>query len=283
MAEIPKPLDTVVLAINQVLESKSSKPRPHLGASIAGGPCERAVWYGFRWAVIEKFEGRMIRLFARGAKEEDSVVKLLKDAGMTIEHTGFNQKRVDFGCHVSGSLDGIITNGVPDAPKAKHVLEIKTHNKKSFEDLEKKGVRESKPAHFTQMQMYMYGTDIDRALYLAVCKDDDRIYTERVKLDKEYAKDEIDRVKRIAIAEYAPYKLSENPSWFQCKFCPSRGVCHYGEPTQNRNCRTCKFSQPDEDGNWYCKKYNQKKIPLDFQYDGCPQYEAHPELEDRRS
>jgi hypothetical protein len=50
--------------------------------------------------------------------------------------------------------------------------------------LEKKGVKVSKPMHWAQMQVYMLGTKIERALYVAVCKDDDRIYTERVKYDR---------------------------------------------------------------------------------------------------
>jgi hypothetical protein len=219
----------------------------------------------------------MLRLFARGANEEYSVVRLLKDAGMEIEFTGENQKRVDFGCHVSGSLDGIITSGVPEAPNKKHVLEIKTHNKKSFDDLEKKGVKEAKPAHYTQMQMYMFGTDIDRALYFAVCKDDDRIYTERVRLDKEYAKDEVSRARHIAVAQHPPYRLSDNPSWFQCKFCPSKEICHFGEGTQNINCRTCHYSAPKEDGTWFCKNY-ESTIPVEYQYKGCEQYVTHSDL-----
>ena len=282
MTEIPKPVNNILTLIDKALESKESLPRPHLGASIVGGPCERAVWYSFRWATIEKFSGRMLRLFARGANEEYSVVKLLKDAGIEIEFTGKNQKRVDFGCHVSGSLDGIITSGVPEAPNKKHVLEIKTHNKKSFDDLEKKGVKEAKPAHYTQMQMYMLGTDIDRALYFAVCKDDDRIYTERVRLDKEYAKDEVDRARHIAVAQHPPYKLSDNPSWFQCKFCPSKEICHFGEGTKNINCRTCHYSVPKEDGTWFCKQY-ESTIPLEYQYKGCEQYVTHNDLVDEKT
>lgn len=277
MTEIPKPANNILTLIDKALESKENLPRPHLGASIVGGPCERAIWYSFRWATIEKFSGRMLRLFARGANEEYSVVRLLKDAGMEIEFTGKNQKRVDFGCHVSGSLDGIITSGVPEAPNKKHVLEIKTHNKKSFDDLEKKGVKEAKPAHYTQMQMYMLGTNIDRALYFAVCKDDDRIYTERVRLDKEYAKDEVDRARHIAVAQHPPFKLSDNPSWFQCKFCPSKEICHFGEGTKNINCRTCHYSVPKEDGTWFCKNY-ESIIPVEYQYKGCEQYAVHDDL-----
>ena len=43
-------------------------PRPmtafaHLGASIIGKDCERALWYDFRWVTRWAFTGRMLRLF----------------------------------------------------------------------------------------------------------------------------------------------------------------------------------------------------------------------------
>lgn len=37
---------------------------------------------------------------------------------------------------------------------------------------------------------YMIGTNLDRALYFAVCKDNDEIYTERVRYVKETASDD---------------------------------------------------------------------------------------------
>ncbi|UOF77232.1 exonuclease [Caudoviricetes sp.] len=280
MTAIPEKVDHITAAIDAALESKPNKPRPHLGVSLVGGPCERAIWYNFRWAAQEKFEGRMLRLFDRGAREEETVVKLLQSIGAVVEFTGRNQKRVDFGSHVSGSLDGIIVSGLPGAPKAKHVLEIKTHNKKSFEKLEKEGVKVSKPAHYTQMQLYMLGTEIDRALYFAVCKDDDRIYTERVKFDKAFADEELYRAKKIALMQHPPMKISENASWFECKFCPSADICHYLKGSKNKSCRTCVYSQPLEDSTWICKHYNKQAIPLEFQYKGCSHHEMKSELID---
>ena len=74
-----------------------------------------------------------------------------------------------FSVRWSGSIDGIIEKGVPEAPTKRHILECKTHSLKSFKDLCDKGVQESKPQHWCQMQLYMHGTGIDRALYFAVC------------------------------------------------------------------------------------------------------------------
>ena len=51
---------------------------------------------------------------------------------------------------------------IEDEPKAiicantKCFAEFKTHNKKSFDDVEKHGVKKSKPVHFSQMQIYCH-------------------------------------------------------------------------------------------------------------------------------
>ncbi len=87
------------------------------------------------------------------------------------------------GHHFQGNADGIIT-GLPQAPKSPHLLEIKTASDKMFKDMQKSGVKKSKPEHYAQMQIYMkwsidqFGADgCQRALYFVVNKDNDDIYT----------------------------------------------------------------------------------------------------------
>lgn len=224
---IPEPNNSISALIDKHHESKSESSRGHLGASLLGHPCDRYLWLSFRWAVIPKFPGRILRLFRRGHMEEATLVSDLRAIGIDLRHTGRDQKRVDFGAHVSGSIDAIAESGVPESPNKRHVVEFKTHSVKSFADLEKHGVQKSKPQHYAQMQVYMAGTGIDRALYVAVCKDDDRLHTERIRYDEEAAKRLIDRGHRIALAERMPEPISADPSWYQCKFCAAYGiVCH---------------------------------------------------------
>jgi hypothetical protein len=228
-------------------------------------------------AVVEKFPGRILRLFRRGQEEEVQVVSDLRAIGLNVQNTGTNQMRVDFGCHVSGSLDGIVESGVPEAPNAKHVLEIKTHSKKSFDDLLKNGVEKSKPMHFVQMQMYMHGTKLDRALYVAVCKDDDRLYTERVKLDKTVAQQATDRGHRITQSDRMPPPLSTDPTWYECRFCAAHEFCHKTKLTEEVNCRTCTSSTARKDSTWHCEQYD---VALNFenQKAGCEAHVLHPDL-----
>lgn len=275
MSKLPDPVNTIATMIDQYHASKKSKPRPHMGVSLLGHHCDRWLWINFRWAVIEDFDGRILRLFRRGHSEEDTIIRDLRNIGVDIRSS---QRRVDFGNHVSGSLDGVIEKGVPEAPKARHVAEFKTHSKKSFDDMVKNGVEKSKPMHFIQMQVYMHGTNINRALYLAVCKDDDRIYTERVKYDQKVAEDAIIRGKRIAMSDRMPEPCSSDPSWYQCKFCPAHSFCHKAEPTKRINCRTCAHSTAMADSTFRCERHDADAIPEDFQHEGCDDHILHPDM-----
>jgi hypothetical protein len=158
------------------------------------------------------------------------------------------------------------------------VAEFKTHSKKSFDDMVKNGVEKSKPMHYIQMQVYMHGTEIQRALYLAVCKDDDRIYTERVKYASSVAEEAIIKGKRIAMSDRMPEPVSADPSWYQCKFCPAHSFCHKQEPTKRVNCRTCAHSTAMADSTWKCERHDADAIPEDFQHQGCDDHILHPDM-----
>jgi CRISPR/Cas system-associated exonuclease Cas4 (RecB family) len=249
-----------------------------MGASALGEKCDRKLWLSFRWAVRETFQGRILRVFRRGQNEEAQVVDDLRAIGCKVRSTGSEQTRVDFGSHVSGSIDGIITAGVPDAPKKAHVLEIKTHSRKSFETLEKYGVEGAQPKHFAQMQAYMLGTGIDRALYVAVCKDDDRLYTERVELDKERAQRFVDRGKRLATQDEIPPPISTDPSWYECKLCSAHDFCHGSRVTKEVNCRTCAHSTAEADGTWTCARHGGNAMPTDWMREAHECHALHEHL-----
>jgi hypothetical protein len=276
--KIPEPEYNITALIDKHHESRQEPPRPHLGASTLGHSCDRWLWLSFRWAVQQTFDGRVLRMFRRGNLEEAQIVSDLRAIGIDIQRTTGNQSRVSFGSHVSGSLDGVIKSGVPGAPKTEHVAEFKTHGLKSFNDVEKKGVEESKPEHFVQMQTYMAGTNIDRALYVAVCKDDDRIYTERVKFDKDVAEKAIARGKRIALADRMPEPLSADPTWYQCKWCPAHDFCFESKITKHANCRTCAHSTALENSTWRCERHDADDIPVEWQREGCDSHVLHPDL-----
>ena len=255
MAKKAKPISPIVAKIYKAFEARAEDwRRQHLGASAIGRPCERAVWYSYRWASDPKFEGRILRLFRRGQNEEPDVIEDLLAAGFEVTGgpaPGKQWRWSDLDGHFGGSMDGAI-RGLPDDPDEWHVLEIKTHNKRSFEDLQKNSCPTSKPEHYAQMQVYMHLSGMQSALYLAVCKDDDRIHVERYSYRSEYAGELMERARRIIGHTYPPPRISDRPDYYICKWCDHYEVCHQGSLPE-RNCRTCKSSAPIADAAWECR------------------------------
>lgn len=265
---------TIALIDKQVEKLNKEKPRLHLGASLLGNKCDRALWLQFHWVVNESFSGRMLRLFKVGHEFEPQIINQLRSIGVDIRSS---QDRVDFGKHVSGSVDGIIYSGLPEAPSAKHVFEAKTHGQKSFDALLKEGVQKSKPLHYIQMQVYMHGLKIDRALYIGINKNTSELYQERIELDKPAAIKAIERGQKITMSERMPVGLSDDPTYFECRFCSSHEFCHKTNLTKEVNCRTCAFSTAKEDSTWHCGRWDDV-IPNDVQYVGCDSHVLHPDL-----
>lgn len=244
-----------VEAIYKSYEDRQEGPRPHLGASEIGKACDRALWYGFRHATYPKFEGRLLRLFERGQREEEVFVKNLRDIGVTVwELDPTTGKQINFklfGGHFSGSCDGI-GKGFIEAPVTPHVLEFKTSSDKLFKKLQSEGVEKAKPEHFAQVQVYMKMFDLDRAYYFAVNKDNDEIYGERIHYCPVTAKRLVERAQRIIFAQEPPEKLSQDPAFWQCKWCSHWEVCH-NQKLPEVNCRTCAHGEPNSEGGWRCE------------------------------
>lgn len=252
--------------------------RPHLGASLIGRPCERALWYTFRWTTRQKHEARILRLFARGHREEDNLSAILRAAGITVMQVDpATGRQFSFGSgHFGGSMDGACM-GLPDAPKTWHALEYKTHSAKSFNTLAAKGVKDAKPEHWAQMQCYMAWAGLDRALYVAVCKDDDRLHLERIEADPVAAKVLMDRAQRIIDAPTPPEGISTDPSWYECKFCEHAGLCH-GTAAPLPTCRTCSHSTPEPGGTWTCARHSARPLDVYEQKAACQAHRVIPVL-----
>jgi len=281
MAALPTSSLTVDAIYRWRADKEDSGHRPHLGASLIGKECARALWYTFRWCDAEKFEGRILRLFDTGKREEARVYEELRGIGCEVySDDGTAQFRVaEHGGHFGGSMDGVVV-GIPEAPKTPHVLEIKTHSAKSFKEVVKKGVQVAKPQHFAQMQAYMALVNLDRALYFAVNKDTDEVYTERVEHDPLFSGDLLIKAKKIITAVEPPLGISDDPEHFECNYCHFNSICH-GTAAPEVNCRTCMFSTPELDGEaeWTCgKESGRHAIPLTVQRAGCTQHRYIPPL-----
>lgn len=254
MAALPGPSTPTVDAIWASYEAaQESGYRDHLGASGIGAECERSIWYSFRWTTRARHTGRLLRLLQTGHLAEARFVADLRRIGVTVYEVDEDGKQFQFRDatgHFGGSCDGVGI-GFPEAPKAWHVCEFKTHSAKSFAGLVKDGVAKAKPMHLAQMQVYMHLAGIERAFYLAVNKDTDALYQERIRYDAEAALRLLAKAERIIGAAQPPARISADPAWFQCRFCDHAETCH-GEAMPERHCRSCLHSTPTEGGRWTC-------------------------------
>lgn len=255
---------------NYCAKTYDSGHRDHLGASMIGDVCSRKLWYVFRWAKRERFDGRRQRLFNRGHKEEARFIEWLRGVGFIIEaEENGKQYRItsEFG-HFGGSLDGFATAG-----NIKLLLEFKTSGTGSgFTKLREDGVKKSKPNHFAQMSIYGKNYKFQYAIYCCINKNDDDLYIEVVELDWRLAEQLEAKAHDIITSPITPPKFSYSEATFECKYCNFAGICHRNEPVE-KNCRSCVFACPIQGGLWACNKYNQT-IPKDFISKGCDSYEA---------
>lgn len=279
MAVLPNASLPTLSAIYADYESRQGDGfRDHLGASLIGKPCARALWYDFRWATPARHTGRILRLFETGQLEEARLVRDLRATGASVlevdPETG-RQFRVEAqGGHFCGSLDGV-AHGLLEAPKTWHVLELKTHSAKSFAELTAKVVAQAKPQHVAQMQVYMHLTGITRALYVAVCKDTDALHLERLKADRAMAERLLEKAGRIIFAQHPPARISEDPSWFECRFCDHHAVCQEGGGAAV-TCRSCLHATP-VDGGWHCARHDRMLAPAE-QRAACLRHLFIPDL-----
>lgn len=242
--------------INDLIEEASvklfkSEPRAHLGASTIGEGCARKLWFDFRKCDIPEFNGRMLRLFNRGHLEEERVFELLQAAGIHVDSHDVDGRQYgfkDLHGHFAGSCDGIVKTASED----EMLLEIKTHNDRSFAKLRQSGVAIANFKHYVQMQVYMGYLDLRMALYFAVNKNTDEVYTEMVAFNEECFNKARGIAKKVIVSETPlPVKLKRDSE--TCKYCDYKDVC-FGKKPYRKCCRTCVHSKPTKNESWGCRK-----------------------------
>jgi hypothetical protein len=231
--------------------------RGHLGASVIGDECNRALWYAFRWMHKEQFTGQKLRLFNRGHKEEDRLIEWIEGIGATVyshDDEGKQFRISSSGGHFGGSLDGVVRLPTRYKIPFPFLSEFKTHNVKNFAKLKKMGVRISHPKHFDQMSTYGTVYNLNYACYFAICKNDDEIHIEIVELDHELGRRNLAKADKIILSQTAPGRIAASIAHQKCGYCPMAGICHSGQPV-DRNCRSCTHARPVDGAQWYCERH----------------------------
>lgn len=290
MAVLPESInhttDAIYRAIAQRVRQGDSRG---VGMSQAGEQCERAVWYRLRWAApLETITGQKERIFETGRREEERLLADLAAAGVQVDTvdpaTGRQFTVALANGWLRGKVDGLCL-GLPEAPKTWHVVETKSHKQESFKELLKhapskgEGLRRSKPDHFAQVQLYLLGLGLTRALYLAVNKNTEELYAERVEFDATFALALEARIERIWSSDKAPPRLWDDPAArgaFACSWCPAKAQCHDGAFARV-NCRTCLSARFDAGANVFCTLH-QKELSYNEQRVGCDQHLFLPSL-----
>lgn len=247
-----------------------------LGASFLGEECLRKTWLSWRAYATAKFSGSMLRLFGTGHWQEDRIIADLRAAGLSVwdrdTETGQQIEYVDDTGHFIVKLDGIV-KGVPEAEKTAHVLEIKTHNKNSFAGLLKHGLQKAKPEHYVQVQAGMLKSGLTRGLYVALCKDDEQFYIERVHPDAPVQESVDQKIHKLVNATLRPAGISPDGESFGCKFCDMKEVCT-GRATPLKTCRSCVHVDPAVlRGEWVCR-LSGETLSKDAQKRACEEYEC---------
>lgn len=281
LSRVSRPTVAAIYAAWEATGNRDKGRRAHLGASILGRECRRALWYTFRWATDVMHEGRLLRLFDRGQQEEERFAADLRAAGVTVHTvdpaTGEQFRFSDIGGHVGGSMDGCVI-GILEKPQQWHVWECKTFGEKGFAELVKHGVEKAKPEHYAQVMLYLHWSGMTRGFYTAINKNTDEIYSERIRYDAKAAGLLLAKAADIVTAPRPLERISEKPDWYQCKFCDHRPTCHGSTPAAV-SCRTCVHATPEMDGrgSWSCARH-QMALNADTQRAGCADHLFIPEL-----
>ena len=274
---------TTLRAIDDSMPTEEE--RGHIGMSEIGKKDDRSLWLKFRWSLPDQPEPRVKRIFRVGHILEAEVIALLKNIpGVTVydrdPSTGAQFNFSFLGGHFSGSMDGCIL-GIPEAPRTWHVLEIKTVSAKCFVDLQKKGVAEWSPKYYTQLQCYIGASGMERALFIAYCKDNSELYIERVKPEPMFFDAMLVKAERIIERDAPPESSYPKREWYEAKsMSDGAQAVYWGDALPSPNCRNCRFSSPRMDrsnGSWWCG-LKQEDLTIGNQRIGCDWHNYIPAL-----
>ena len=247
--------------------------RKHIGASVIGRECDRQLWYSFRWVQLPAVTSRIGRLFKRGHREEDVMLDTLEAAGFTLWRHAQNNPNEQIRAkgmppHTGGSLDAVMALPYELAQLyGNHVpVECKTHAAKYFNQLVKHGVVAKHYTHWAQGNIYATSFGMTHFLYMAECKDDDRLYFEFCKAEPAIAAIHKEKARRISMSNVA-HAVDKAPS-FRCRMCEYQEICKEGKPASAINCRSCGYSTAEADGTFKCH-VKQLTIDDDLMRTGC--------------
>ncbi|MCO6407329.1 hypothetical protein [Hoeflea alexandrii] len=278
MTALPPPINPTVEAIEAVARPQSRPVRMSL--SDIGKPCERSIWYGFRWATnAAPRPSRWNRAGDIAMAVKPLLTRWLTDTGVSVEvldiSTGTYHGVTALDGHFYSPIDGIAT-GIKEAPKTPHLVVTAALNTQAYRRTVKDGVAVANPAHLAKAQLGMHLRDLTRAIYVCCDRNDGSVHAERIHYDAAHAMAILARAERIKFVQRAPVRIADDPDHYQCRGCEAHSVCH-GGAFPPRNCRTCLHSGCVQNGEWFCIRHD-RELTTDDQRAGCPSHLYIPSL-----
>ena len=244
-----------ILAEIESQQQPEESQRQYLGASEIGDPCARKLWLKFHnYIEPEQFDNRKRRLFFRGHREEPVLETLLESIGFEIIKSCLDQVGFKRG-FFAGHGDGVyIYQGKRVA------IEYKTHSLKQFDSLVRGKLRETHSKHYAQAIIYQKEFECDYALYVAVCKNDDRIHLDVIEFNEDHYKEYCDKAEFVTMSDKPPERIASKATDFRCKFCHAHAVC-WGMELPRVDCRNCtSVAKNQAKGEFYCEKKENKEL-----------------------
>lgn len=204
-------------------------PRDYLGASRIGEPCSRRLVYEFAGTPPDEgrdFDGRVLRIFEAGHVFEALSIRWLRAAGFHLRTEKSDGGQFGFsmaGGKFRGHIDGVIVGGPDIGIDWPALWEHKALNAKSWNDLVKRGLKDSKPIYYAQVQTYMAYLEVPVTLFSALNKDTQELFHEIVVFDASCAQalsDKAVAIIRAAEAQELPPRIAADASFYLCQFCP---------------------------------------------------------------
>jgi hypothetical protein len=293
MAALPSMApDPTLEAVRAACEERAAAelPRAYLGMSAIGTGCERRLWYSFRWAARERMSADSLWRIEDGHRGEDVMADRLRLVPgvhlMTVDpRTGRQFGYSDLAGHFRGHADGLI-KGLKQAPQTLHVWEAKVVNETKATKLsqlaaqlgEKQALKAWDPVYHAQALVYMAYAETTRHYLTAATPGVRQIVSVRTDTDLDEARRLRAKAERVITAAEPLPRISKDPAWFECKFCPAHGICH-GAALPPASCRTCVHATPEMDGNgrWSCARHC-RDLTVEQQRAGCPDHLYIPAL-----
>ena len=229
-------IDPTLEAMKSIMEKRGAEEprRNYAGASSAGEPCDRRLYYQYNGFPREPIGFKGLCAIHDGHRTEELMIERLRLVpGIELYDRDENGNQFGFmEDGFGGHCDGLIC-GLAQAPKTPHVLEIKCCNVKKFDELNKlklkygdKGaLKEWDYVYYVQAQIYMKKFKMTRH-YLVVATPGGRDVTSvRTEYNAEIADAMEGRVRRIMASKEPPERISSRKEVLICRWCPYHEVC----------------------------------------------------------